>query len=43
MQDVDFNTLIQPAEAGDLVHSLFQHYHFVSGNIIYLKNRLTNS
>ncbi len=39
MKDADFENWMKPEEIGELVHSLFNNYNFVTGNIIRLKNR----
>lgn len=36
---VEHETLIKPTEVGDLILSLFENFHFVSGNIIKLRYR----
>lgn len=35
----DYENWIKPEEIGKFVHSLFENYNFISGNIIELKNR----
>jgi NAD(P)-dependent dehydrogenase (short-subunit alcohol dehydrogenase family) len=39
MKDSDYSGWMKPEEIGQLVHSLFENYNFVSGNIIELKER----
>lgn len=39
MKNANYSSWIKPEEIGELVHSLFIHYNFISGNIIELKNR----
>lgn len=39
MKNANYSTWMKPEEIGGLVHSLFNHYNFISGNIIELKNR----
>jgi NAD(P)-dependent dehydrogenase (short-subunit alcohol dehydrogenase family) len=41
MKDANFESWIKPYEIGELVHTLFNHYNFVSGNIIELKNKFS--
>ncbi len=41
MKDADFNSWMQPAEIGELIHSLFNNYNFVTGNIITLRYRFS--
>lgn len=41
MKDADFESWIKPYEIGELVHSLFNNYNFISGNILKLKNKIT--
>jgi NAD(P)-dependent dehydrogenase (short-subunit alcohol dehydrogenase family) len=36
----DYESLIKPKEVGDLVHSVFQNFRFVSGNVIRLPGRV---
>ncbi len=36
---IDSGTVMKPKEIGELVHSLFSHYRFVSGNVIELGYR----
>ena len=40
MKDNDFEKWIKPEEIGELVNSIFQNYHLISGNIYQLKIRL---
>lgn len=37
MKDADFSSWLKPVEAGELIHSVFNNYRFVTGNIIRLK------
>lgn len=39
MKDADFSSWLKPLEAGELIHSVFNNYRFVSGNIIRLKHK----
>jgi NAD(P)-dependent dehydrogenase (short-subunit alcohol dehydrogenase family) len=39
IKDADFENWMKPEEIGELIHSLFNNYNFVNGNIIRLKNR----
>jgi NAD(P)-dependent dehydrogenase (short-subunit alcohol dehydrogenase family) len=39
MKDADFENWMKPEEIGELIHSIFNNYNFVTGNIIRLKNR----
>ncbi len=39
MKNANYSTWMTPEEIGELVHSFFNHYNFISGNIIELKNR----
>ncbi len=39
MKDGDYEGWMKPVEIGELVHSLFSSYNFISGNIIELKYR----
>jgi len=41
MKDADFENWMKPEEIGELVHSLFNNYNFITGNIIKLKNRFS--
>ncbi len=41
MKGADFNSWMQPAEIGELIYSLFNNYHFVTGNIITLRYRFS--
>jgi NAD(P)-dependent dehydrogenase (short-subunit alcohol dehydrogenase family) len=41
MKDADFENWMKPEEIGELIHSLFNNYNFVSGNIIRLRNRFS--
>jgi NAD(P)-dependent dehydrogenase (short-subunit alcohol dehydrogenase family) len=38
-KNADFDAWIKPAEVGELVHNIFNSFHFVSGNVIQLTNR----
>jgi NAD(P)-dependent dehydrogenase (short-subunit alcohol dehydrogenase family) len=42
MKNANYASWIKPEEIGELIHSLFNHYNFVSGNIIELKNRFND-
>lgn len=39
MKNANYSSWMKPEEIGELVHSLFTHHNFISGNIIELKNR----
>lgn len=39
MQEADYSSWMQPEEIGDLAHSLFDNFHFISGNVIRLRHR----
>ena len=39
IKDADFENWMKPEEIGELIHSLFNNYNFITGNIIRLKNR----
>lgn len=39
MKAGNFDSWIKPEEVGELVHSLFQNFNFITGNIIKLTNR----
>lgn len=39
IKNVDYSSWIKPEEIGELVHSIFTNHHFVSGNVIELKQR----
>jgi NAD(P)-dependent dehydrogenase (short-subunit alcohol dehydrogenase family) len=41
MKDADYNKWMKPKEIGELIHSLFSHFNFVTGNIINLTNRFS--
>jgi NAD(P)-dependent dehydrogenase (short-subunit alcohol dehydrogenase family) len=41
MKEADFEPWMKPGEIGELVHSLFNNYNFVTGNIIKLKYRFS--
>jgi len=41
MKDADFENWMKPEEIGELIHSLFNNYNFVTGNIIRLRNRFS--
>ena len=40
MKDADFNSWIKAKEIGEFVHSLFDNFHFINGNIFTFKERL---
>jgi NAD(P)-dependent dehydrogenase (short-subunit alcohol dehydrogenase family) len=42
MKNGNYTSWMKPEEIGDLIHSLFQHYNFISGNIIELKKRFNS-
>ncbi len=39
MKDADYNSWQKPEEIGELLHFLFSNHHFISGNVIGLKQR----
>ena len=39
IKDSDYNSWMKPEEIGELIHSIFNNYNFVSGNVFELKNR----
>ncbi len=39
-KEEDITTWIKPSEIGELTHSIFSNFHFISGNIFKLKIRL---
>jgi NAD(P)-dependent dehydrogenase (short-subunit alcohol dehydrogenase family) len=39
MQDADYKKWIKTEEIGELAHSIFQNFHFISGNILRLSSR----
>lgn len=39
MKNADFENWMKPEEIGELIHSVFNNYNFVSGNIIKLTDR----
>ncbi len=39
MKDSDFSKWVKPAEIGELAHSLFYNFYFITGNIILLTKR----
>jgi hypothetical protein len=39
MKNGNYSSWMKPEEIGELIHSLFQQYNFISGNIIELKKR----
>jgi hypothetical protein len=42
MKNANYSSWMKPEEIAELVHSLFVHYNFVSGNIIELKKRFNS-
>ena len=42
MKDAKYSSWMKPEEIGELIHSLFKHYNFISGNIIELKKRFNS-
>jgi NAD(P)-dependent dehydrogenase (short-subunit alcohol dehydrogenase family) len=42
MKNANYSSWMKPEEIGELIHSLFNHYNFISGNIIELKNRFND-
>lgn len=39
MKEIDYESLMKPKEIGELIHSIFINYNFVTGNIIELTRR----
>lgn len=39
MKDIDLESIMKPDEIGELINSIFDNYHFVTGNIIELPHR----
>ncbi|HEY7751576.1 MAG TPA: SDR family NAD(P)-dependent oxidoreductase [Ignavibacteriaceae bacterium] len=39
MKNSNYDSWMKPEEIGNLVHSIFENYHFLTGNIIELTNR----
>jgi NAD(P)-dependent dehydrogenase (short-subunit alcohol dehydrogenase family) len=39
MKDFDFDSAMKPKEIGELIYSIFNNYHFVTGNILELTHR----
>jgi len=39
MKNANYSAWMKPEEIGELVHALFKHHNFISGNILELKNR----
>jgi NAD(P)-dependent dehydrogenase (short-subunit alcohol dehydrogenase family) len=39
MKDIDFESIMKPEEIGELIYSIFNNYHFLTGNIIELTHR----
>jgi len=39
MKKADYEEWMKPAEIGELIHSLFNHFHFITGNVINLTHR----
>jgi len=39
-ESYDYETLIKPAEIGELVHSVFRNFRYLSGNVIKLPGRI---
>ncbi|MDP2365534.1 MAG: SDR family NAD(P)-dependent oxidoreductase [Ignavibacteria bacterium] len=42
MKNANYSSWMKPEEIGELIYSLFQHYNFMSGNIIELKKRFNS-
>jgi NAD(P)-dependent dehydrogenase (short-subunit alcohol dehydrogenase family) len=42
MKNANYSSWMKPEEISELIHSLFLHYNFISGNIIELKNRFND-
>jgi NAD(P)-dependent dehydrogenase (short-subunit alcohol dehydrogenase family) len=41
MKDSNFENWMKPEEIGELIHSVFNNYNFVTGNIIKLRDRFS--
>ena len=41
MKDANYDSWMKPGEIGELINSIFNNYHFLSGNIFKLKNRFS--
>jgi NAD(P)-dependent dehydrogenase (short-subunit alcohol dehydrogenase family) len=39
MKNANYSSWMKPEEIGELIHSIFQNYNFISGNILELKHR----
>lgn len=39
MKDADYEKWMKPGEIGELVYSIFSHFHYVTGNVINLTHR----
>lgn len=39
MRESDYSAWMKPEEIGELIHSLFNNYNYISGNIVELKER----
>ena len=39
MKNADYSSWLKPFEVGELVHSVFNNYNFITGNIFTLKNK----
>jgi NAD(P)-dependent dehydrogenase (short-subunit alcohol dehydrogenase family) len=39
MENADYSLWLKPSEVGELVHSVFNNYNFITGNIFTLKNK----
>ena len=39
MKNADYDSWMKPEEIGNLINSLFENYHFLTGNVIELSNR----
>ncbi|MFC2119622.1 SDR family NAD(P)-dependent oxidoreductase [Bacteroidota bacterium] len=42
MKDGDYDNWMKPEEIGELIHSVFNNYNFVTGNIIKLRDRFSS-
>ena len=40
MKNADYSTWLKPSEVGELIHSVFNNYNFITGNIFTLKEKL---
>jgi NAD(P)-dependent dehydrogenase (short-subunit alcohol dehydrogenase family) len=41
MQNADYSKWMKPTEIGELIHSLFNNFYFITGNVLSLTNRFS--